>query len=306
MKRQKDSGFTLVELLVVIAIIGILVAMLLPAVQAAREAARRMQCGNNMKQIALATHNYHDSYNVFPTGAYSCCWGTWQIAIQPYEENGNLYDQYFHIRKYDENGDSSYRYGGSRNRPVTTQRISAHTCPSDQPNAPISGITSHNYAANFGNTGYSQQRSLNGVLFAGAPFLFTPYRASGAKHGKFATVTDGTSNTLLFGEVLQGIGRDLRGFTWWGDASSFTVYLRPNTSQPDRIYTSYYCQNNPRRGLPCAVATSTNPTMFAARSRHPGGVQTALVDGSVSFVAETIELAIWRAKGTAQGGEAIQ
>src|SRR5213595_3323169 len=93
--RRPKQAFTLVELLVVIAIIGVLVALLLPAVQAARESARRSQCNNHLKQVTLAMHNYADTYKAaFPVGEYSCCWGTWLVALLPYIEQQNLYDQY--------------------------------------------------------------------------------------------------------------------------------------------------------------------------------------------------------------------
>ncbi|MEO8495050.1 MAG: DUF1559 domain-containing protein [Planctomycetota bacterium] len=301
MKRR--HAFTLVELLVVIAIIGILVALLLPAVQAAREAARRMQCGNNLKQIGLAIHNYHDTYKTFPAGAWGCCWGTWMISIQPFLEQSALHDRYSSKNKFGIPIDDS-RYNHAINLPVTTTRLAAHTCPSDQPNAPFSNITNHNYAANYGNTSYSAQANLNGVIFAEAPFaLVSPTTLS--KIVGFAAIKDGTSNTFLIGEVLQGRGSDLRGFVWWGDASSFTTYLPPNTLLPDRIYTAGYCNNMPVQKLPCAVSSTTDPTMFALRSWHPGGVQVALVDGSTRFVADTIALNTYRGLSTSQGGEAI-
>lgn len=304
MLRSKSirNAFTLVELLVVIAIIGILVGLLLPAVQAAREAARRMQCSNNVKQITLATHNYHDTYNALPVGAYGCCWGTWQIAIQSFAEQDAIYELYNHNGKYDV-PDSSYRYAGSKNSPATSNRLEAHSCPSDMPNTPISTITSHNYAANYGNTGYAQQ-TVNGVTFEGAPYSTSS--SSNLKQFKFRDVIDGLSNTLMVGEVLQGKGGDLRGFTWWADATGFTTYLSPNTALPDRIYSSVYCNNSVVAGLPCAVSTSSQPTMFASRSRHPGGVQIGKCDGSVRFVSETIDLNAWRASSTTQGGETIQ
>lgn len=118
-------------------------------------------------------------------------------------------------------------------------------------------------------------------------------------------IIDGTSNTLLIAEVLQGKERDLRGFTWWGDASSFTAYLPPNSTQPDRIYTAGYCENLPQLNLPCDVSTGSAPTMFAARSRHPGGVQVTLCDGSARFVAETIQIDTWRYLATARGAEVV-
>ncbi len=104
--------------------------------------------------------------------------------------------------------------------------------------------------------------------------------------------------------MIIGQGRDLRGFSWWSDASNFTTYLMPNSPLPDRIYTSGYCVDS-SPNPPCAVSTGTDPTMFAARSRHPGGVQVTLCDGSARFVSETIDLAIWRAVSTSQGGEVV-
>ncbi|QDV58089.1 DUF1559 domain-containing protein [Rosistilla oblonga] len=304
MLRAKSlrKAFTLVELLVVIAIIGILVGLLLPAVQAAREAARRMQCGNNVKQITLATHNYHDTYNALPVGAYGCCWGTWQIAIQSFMEQDAIYEMYNQNGKFDI-PDNSFRYSGAKNIAATSIRLDAHSCPSDMPNTPISTITSHNYAANYGNTGNAQQ-TVNGVLFEGAPYGTAS--STNLKQYKFRDVLDGLSNTLMIAEVLQGKGGDLRGFTWWADATGFTTFLGPNTALPDRIYSSSYCQNLEVAGLPCAVSTTTNPTMFASRSRHPGGVQVGKCDGSVRFVAETVDLNAWRASSTTYGGEALQ
>jgi prepilin-type N-terminal cleavage/methylation domain-containing protein/prepilin-type processing-associated H-X9-DG protein len=298
-------GFTLVELLVVIAIIGVLVALLLPAVQAAREAANRSSCSNNLKQLGIAFHNYHDTYKSLPFGAYGCCWGTWQISVQPFMENKGLYDAY----DVDDKDDTpvAARYASAKNLPATTKRIATLTCPSDTKNAPISNITSHNYAANFGNTGYSQQATLNGVTFGGAPFSYQdPTPGASVKIYNFASLTDGLSNTMLAAEVLQGRNSDLRGFTWWGDASGFTTYLAPNSPLPDRIYTAGYCNNLPDINLPCAVSSGTDPTMFASRSRHPGGVQVLMGDGSGRFVSETVNLNAWRAASTSSAAEAIQ
>src|SRR5438874_3662292 len=160
---MKRKAFTLVELLVVVAIIGVLVALLLPAVQAARESARRNQCGNNVKQITLAVHNYADTYRgAFPVGEYSCCWGTWLVGLLPYIEQKALYDQYkFFGAVQNQAGnalsqsDATTRYSGSQNLPVTKMQIQAYTCPSDSTTATpgiISGLTFHNYVANHGST----------------------------------------------------------------------------------------------------------------------------------------------------------
>ncbi|MFH1919556.1 MAG: DUF1559 domain-containing protein [Planctomycetota bacterium] len=305
----RKRGFTLVELLVVIAIIGILIALLLPAVQAAREAARRSQCTNNLKQLGLAMHNYHDTYKTLPIGAFSCCWGTWKVPVLPYIEQNALFEMYSEGPKCtgDGNAATQNRYGHAVNLPVTTQKgISAFYCPSDQPNAPIIGVQSHNYVVNYGNTHYGQG-TLSGVRFLGAPFRRVTSSCIGGKTEvcqKFASVLDGLSNTLMLSEVIIGQGRDLRGFSWWSDASQFTTYLSPNSPLPDRIYDAYYCNNN-SPNPPCAVTASGWPTMFAARSRHPGGVQVTMCDGSARFVSETIDIDTWRAVSTSQGGETL-
>lgn len=294
-RSHRTRGFTLIELLVVIAIIAVLIALLLPAVQQAREAARRSQCKNNLKQLGLAMHNYHDVFNTFPVGQYNCCWGTWMVAILPYIEQGPLFQLYQNSGGNDATG---ARYSGAPNTTnVTTRRLSVLTCPSDKDSRPFGNITSHNYVVNFGNTGLSQT-TVNGVTFQGAPF-------SNLKPFGFRDTTDGTSTTLMMAEVLQGLGSDLRGFSWWGDASQFSTYLTPNSNLPDRIYTLGFCQNDPIRNLPCDVSTTANPTMFASRSNHEGGVQVIMCDGSSKFVSENIDLNTWRALGTARGQEVI-
>ncbi len=301
----KLRGFTLVELLVVIAIIGILISLLLPAVQAAREAARRGQCANHLKQISLAMHNYHDVQKTLPVGAYSCCWGTWLVGIMPYIEQMPLYEKYSYKNMFDTPA-GGYRYGDTPNRPVTTQRISTYTCPSDQLSTHYSGITHHNYVVNMGNTGRYQTRDYNGVIFAGTPFSGGNPSLSYA----FSTITDGLSNTLMLSETIQGQGpdtdpRDLRGFAWWGSGCHFETYLTPNSSQPDVTASASYCNANANPGFPCVGATSSMPETLAARSRHPGGVQGAMCDGSVRFFTSTIEWSTWNRLGSTQGGEML-
>lgn len=322
--QTKRGGFTLVELLVVIAIIGILVSLLLPAVQAAREAARRMQCQNNLKQLGLAMHNYADTYrNTLPggVGRYGCCWGTWQVAILPYIEQQTLSDLY----QNPGGADWGPRYGAAVNRVVVSARIPSLTCPSDRPNAPIGQtatlppITSHNYAVNYGNTSFFQT-TLNGIPFLGAPFnAYTgstsddgPVGAAAAmtfpriygRHVALAEILDGTSSTLMAAEVLQGRANDLRGFSWWGGASGFVTYLAPNSSAPD-VVTGGICrpQVNPR--MPCVTATTaTRPRMMGARSVHAGGgVNVVFCDGHVSFIPNAIDYRAWNALGTSQGSD---
>jgi prepilin-type N-terminal cleavage/methylation domain-containing protein/prepilin-type processing-associated H-X9-DG protein len=337
----RRRGFTLIELLVVIAIIAVLIALLLPAVQAAREAARRSQCVNNLKQIGLACMNYESANTVLPPGLKGSIWGTWQVFILPYVEQGALYNA------WNTSGNNSagspltgVSYGSAFNITVTTTRLTTYTCPSDSPSAPITQtysiggrnswpITSHNYAVNFGNL-FVFQNSVNyqGVAFGGAPFsdmgspnatlttlTLTP-PVTGYQDVRLSSIIDGLSNTMLASEVVQGQGtggqynskEDLRGFGWWYGGCTYETWLAPNSTLPDQLESSGYCVypgfNNP----PCIVEPSNNDYLYitnAARSRHPGGVNTAMADGSVKFIKNSINLFTWRALSTTQGNEVI-
>jgi prepilin-type N-terminal cleavage/methylation domain-containing protein/prepilin-type processing-associated H-X9-DG protein len=305
-KGRRRLAFTLVELLVVIAIIGILIALLLPAVQAAREAARRSQCSNNLKQIALGMHNYHDVNNSLPIGGQGCCNGTWQVAVMPFIELNTLFAQYV--------SGAPHSYTDAGNLVVVKQRISAYTCPSDQLSAHYNGITHHNYMVNMGNTGINNPlggdgavKNYNGVVFAGAPFTAqSPARSYG-----FRTITDGLSNTLMVSETIQGQSpdtgdpRDLRGFSWWSSGCHFETYLTPNSTQPDVTESSNDCVSALNPGFPCVPSTSAMPMTLGARSRHPGGVQAALCDGSVRFFSSSIEWLTWNRLGGAQDGQTL-
>ena len=311
-RNQKSTAFTLVELLVVITIIGILIALLLPAVQAAREAARRTQCSNNLKQLALAMHGFHEARGHLPPGMNGCCMGTWLVYILPYLENQNLFDQYKNLGGTFATGPEFKR---TPNDKITGTRLAAATCPSDTASGyPFLAyeMIKHNYAVNFGNTGlentnlgenYSFSKVLNQgqpdeVVFHGAPF-------NSRTTCSFDFITDGLSNTLLLAEVVQTEGsKDVRGIIWWGDGAGFSTYLAPNSSQPDLLYSIDVCDpvgNNP----PCGQISSAMPAMFASRSRHSGGVGAALCDGSVRFVANSIDINTWRALSTTRGNEII-
>jgi len=299
--RSSTRGFTLVELLVVIAIIGILIALLLPAVQAAREAARRSACTNNLKQHALATHNYHDIYRVLPFGAaVSETKGfVWLRCTLPFIEQKNLADKW--------NPAYDYHDANGPNLAIIRTVISTHLCPSDSPTMTWNSVPNYNYAVNLGTTDTDRHTPLNGVTFTGAPF---EARFSGdAKQYNLAALTDGTSSTLMLAEVRQGqVGQDLRGLTWWGPACGFTAYYGPNTKSPD-VLSAGFCNNpgNEPLGLPCVGTGSTPPSrsLFAARSRHPGGVTVALCDASVRFVSETIDLTVWRNLAGMQDGKPV-
>lgn len=321
----RRRGFTLVELLVVIAIIGILVGLLLPAVQAAREAARRMQCSNNLKQLGLALHMHEDSYkNLPPLQASGCCWGTWMIPVLPFLEQGNMFQRYENYGGSDtvqtnypapSSGTTRRRYGDAPNTVnVTRQRLSVFTCPSDTPNTPTGQMTSHNYALMTGNGS-----SYAGLLAGPAPVptgylvaagMFDPRNMENVtpvanppvkfkNRNRIGSVSDGLSNTVMATEVLQGRGNDLRGFTWWAIVAGASSYYPPNTTSPDRI--SQNCTNDVVNNLPCIVATSVY--LHSARSRHTGGVQVVMGDGSVQFITQSIDGTTWMRLGTASDGQ---
>jgi prepilin-type N-terminal cleavage/methylation domain-containing protein len=314
--RRKRTGFTLIELLVVIAIIAILIGLLLPAVQKIREAAARMSCSNNLKQLGLAQHTYHDANNKLMKGVsdpltppgYTCCWGTWMVLVLPYIEQDNMFKLYQNWGGNDDTGRalsggaSTLRYGSGTNKQVTTQRLKILTCPSDTPNAPLSGITNHSYVLNFGNTGVWGQQSLNGVVWAGAPF---GNGLSQTRNVTLSSISDGTSNTLCASEVIMGQSNDLRGFAWWGDSAGFTTYLAPNSPLPDVMNDPSYCVNQAPNPPCTGVPTATNPPMGAARSRHSGIVNAVMLDGSVRTVSNQININTWRAMSTSRGGEVI-
>jgi prepilin-type N-terminal cleavage/methylation domain-containing protein len=306
-------GFTLIELLVTITIIGLLIALLLPAVQAAREAARRIQCTNNLKQIGLAMSGYHEAVGTLPPGMKGWGWGTWQTFLLPYLEQQPLFNAYNQL------GDSrnevtlsgALGYMGPANLTVTQTRLNTLSCPSDFPNAPKGGVTSHNYAANFGNTDLAQDTFIGGVPFGGAPFTDIGADPTGLVRGRstvgFARFTDGTANTLLAAEVVQGQGADLRGFSWYGPSSAFTTYLAPNSKDADVLEDPSYCVYPYAANPPCVntLTPGALPAMSAARSRHSGGVSVVLGDGSVRFIKNSVAVPIWRGLSTTQGSEVI-
>jgi len=326
----RRKGFTLIELLVVIAIIAILIGLLLPAVQKVREAAARTQCRNNLKQLSLGMHNYHDAYGKLPPGVgpYGCCWGTWQMYILPYIEQGNMFQKYVNLGGNDNTGP---RYSSGTNPVnITRNRLKIFTCPTDVANAPLSSMTNHNYAVNYGNTSFFQA-TLQGVPFHGAPFHCYPkewvnppaamvslYGQNHPDHDRWARfgplagepqvalthIYDGTAHTLMAAEVIQGKQNDLRGFTWWGGASGFTTWNVPNSNGPD-VLMGGICNVAATHNIPCTtISSNIRPRMMMARSLHTGGgVQVAYCDGHVNWVSNNININVWRAISTTRGGE---
>lgn len=304
--RKFRQGFTLVELLVVIAIIGVLVALLLPAVQAAREAARRSSCSNNLKQLSLSLHNYHDTLGAFPYG-YTEAGGKhirncWFQGVLPFMEQTAMYDQY---------AATTHQYIMDVSGTIKDTPIKTMNCPSD-------GSSSNAQGANGGSrgspvAGYGAQGSYVGCTGDGVMLLTAPndglfyYNVSNT----FGSVTDGTSNTLAFGEVIirgksntnsaWGDGGSYWGGSRWG-GYGFTTMEVPNTTIADQVYS---CKSTTWKGAPCTSISSSDAQRNFLRSYHPAGAQVGLVDGSVRFISNTINLTTYRALGTINGGEVV-
>jgi prepilin-type N-terminal cleavage/methylation domain-containing protein/prepilin-type processing-associated H-X9-DG protein len=310
--RHHRRGFTLIELLVVIAIIAVLIALLLPAVQAAREAARRMQCVNNLKQIGLAAHNYANTVGALPAAemVYNATSLSALANLLPYMEQSPL-------------GNSinfAFTYNTPQNNTAQNTRVNTFICPSDvaDPHPEYGGQT--NYMANMGS--WIVWMSASGPNANLAPPNGVFYGNSATK---FADITDGLSNTTFFSE------RILADFTTGVISPIADVFFSPvvPTTVPDAIAACVAINiNDPASQFPLfmgapwingqhvflhVTAPDTRSCGFFAAlracmppsSRHSGGVNTLMGDGSVKFMKDTINLSTWQALGSRAGGEVI-
>ena len=289
-------GFTLVELLVVIAIIGILIGMLLPAVQQVREAARRTQCANQMRQLSLAILNFESSRSRFPAGWTAEDDGedgqlpgwAWSAEILPFIEQANLADQIdFQAAILDDD-----------NVPLTIEVIETYLCPSD-PDADILNFVteisepvgdgsgnSNNNSGGFGDELLLARSNYSGV-FGNIEVVDDPFGGQGMFFGNsrlgFNDIRDGSSNTMLIGERRN----DLGAVTWVGVIDGIEEPFARVVGATDRA------PNDPGEGLE------------AFRSYHPGGINVGLGDGSVQFVSDTVSEILFQALGTRNGGEVV-
>ncbi len=290
---QYRRAFTLIELLVVIAIIATLVAILLPAVQQAREAARRSTCKNNLKQIGLAIHNYHDTFNTLPPGSikhpfYGDNWNPhgWSAMILPFLEQNAVYDA---LANETQNWGNEPKFNAGDN-PVGASVIPVFLCPSDvmpNNNTYLEGNTNakSNYPGNGGML-FVNDNDYNPSSFTG-PFAVNATR-------RFADVTDGLSNTIIVGERDGGISAGVteRFAAWWVGTD--------HVGWHDRMY-AFTSKSYPINNLVGGVSGQAR----AFASLHRGGAQFVLGDGHVVFISENIDGATYEALGTIHGGEIV-
>jgi len=308
--RRRALGFTLVELLVVIAIIGVLVALLLPAVQSAREASRRIKCTNNLKQWSLGMHNHHDQYGKLPYAKKSNPRTVWVVHLWPYIEQQALYSQYnFTIGFFQPPNCVANTFNG-----LVAMRLPMYICPSDRNVSPFHQGDQYwrskgSYVVNWGPYAdpfpTSGQKPQATAPFGSKDFANASPSTTTPLETRLSEITDGTSNTLLMSEVIiHPISslRDRRG-DFHNDGNGCSIFQTINTpnSGIDSISDAIGCQNY----LPFMPCTSTANGHIAARSRHPSGVMASFCDGSVRFVPNNITLSVWQTISTMNDGVPI-
>ena len=271
------KGFTLIELLVVIAIIAVLIALLLPAVQQAREAARRTQCRNNLHQIGLALHNYHDTHSCFPPGVVSgtvtCQYHSWMTMILPFVDESALYNAY-NFDTINSDYYSKCATDAGENATVVQSLLAQYACPSDTEPYVLCDARTTNYVGNFG-TNKNNSSSSDPGTGKGLFWLNSIVR--------LRDIRDGSSQSIAVGEAQSGVRAINHGPTWANGKSS------------NVLGTTYSPMND----------TTSSNNLYSFVSRHEGGAFFLFVDGQVRFLSENIDMATYRALSTIAGNEIV-
>ena len=305
MKAKNRSAFTLVELLVVIAIIAMLVTLLLPAVQAAREAARRSQCSNNLRQIILASLNFESARNALPAGTTSTgndVHHTWATFILPFSEEGSIHGT------IDFNTPSWNSFVRGSPEPWTFHRYALYSCPSQGTvvHSDVAGNFSHgNYVANSGfiyairQITTKEKRDTENPASLRGPFekhfdtdpIGVPVRR----------ISDGLSKTAMYAETKLFPGNDGRGLLFLSSGTFYQHWFVPNSVGDDQ---NEFCDNESSGPFLCRVTgRPTRVGGLTSRSFHPGITQVGNVDGSVATVSDSIDRRAWAALGTRSQGD---
>jgi prepilin-type N-terminal cleavage/methylation domain-containing protein/prepilin-type processing-associated H-X9-DG protein len=314
--KGRKSAFTLIEVLVVIAIIAILIGLLLPAVQKVREAAARTQCTNNLKQMAIACHAYHDAVGALPPGRDNNSFSA-QAYLLPFLEQSNVYNLI----------NFNVAYNNAANATAMATAIKTFICPSDTPGTIPSQWAPNNYRVNQGsNLLWGLPPTTTSNVNYGMPLPNGPFFENSAV--KLVDITDGTSLTAMLSEACEGTFNTSELSPYNTQYLGQGVGLYPAT--PDQAYAM--CQgvgwqnpiynNEPNVGAPWIYGYHSNTIYFhvgppnsiscmypsgrigtSANSRHINGVNVARCDGSVGFITNSIALADWRAFGSINGGE---
>ena len=320
MKPEKRKAFTLIELLVVIAIIAILIALLLPAVQQAREAARRTQCKNNLKQLGLALHNYHDVFNVFPyansNGARTNTTGL--VSLLPYFEQAALYsslDPSLPMGKWNNNSGSVTPAPPAKNLVAATTKLAALLCPSDD-GKQFQNDDANNYGCASGGISYKTSYGFSvannpGQVFPASLWINEAQNTRPmfgiASNSTMRDLKDGTSNTVAMAEttlnVYNGIGQ-----TWScvGHVSGAAVYFRDLGTSGNLKLNDW---TTPAGWLSWGASNQSIPgtaiSWASPSSTHTGGLQVLLGDGSVRFLSENLSTVVVSQLGSIADGKVI-
>jgi prepilin-type N-terminal cleavage/methylation domain-containing protein/prepilin-type processing-associated H-X9-DG protein len=332
--HETRRGFTLIELLVVIAIVAVLIGLLLPAVQAAREAARRIQCTTNLKQIGLAVHSYHSAFDVLPpVGSVDINGNSSGSGLVPqtasihlrllnYLEHEAVYDAYnFKL------GDVLYGNAVAANTTVIATAIAGYLCPSDS-NPGSTGNLAGGYAVPITCVNYAINAGTNRVYSGGATNGVAWWLGGHIGYGcriNLASVADGTSNTALFSEWVKGTsGQNARGknmvyaiasYNNGGYQADHALCISSTTVLWDHKGEYWTLQDTGRGGPYYHVMPPNKPacaksagfgnvdSFIGPGSFHPGGVNVLLLDGSIRMIKEGVALNLWNALGTRAGGE---